>query len=316
MVKSNIYVFNVGGSSLNIESLKMFCLVVDEGSISQAARLSFVSQPAVTRQIHQLENVYGTLLFDRSEGKLIVTETGKMLYPFAKAIIHDFNRSKEVIQQATGTYNASLSVGASLTIGEYLLPSLLGIFKKQMPNVKVSLTIKNTPSILADLSNDVIDLALVEGIVEQKHLVVEKFAEDELVLVCPVDHPWMNRKEIQIEELTNERMIWRESISGTRLIVEHTLREYGVLDKIESYMEISSTQAIKSAVEAGLGISILPRLTVARELEQGFLKEMKLQGIVMKRDLWLVKKPQRFKRGSISSFVDCIINNEEGPVFS
>ena len=242
---------------MNIENLKMFCLVVDEGSISQAARLSFVSQPAVTRQIHQLENFYGTLLFDRSEGKMRVTETGKMLYPFAKAIVNDFNHSKEVIQQLTGEYNANLRVGASLTIGEYLLPSLLGRFKKQRPEIKVTLTIKNTPRVLEDLSNDVIDLALVEGVVGKTDFIVEKFAEDELILVCPSDHPWKDRKEIQIEELGNERMIWRESISGTRLIVENMLREHGVLEKIESYMEIGSTQAIKSAVEAGLGISNL-----------------------------------------------------------
>ena len=264
---------------MNVTSLKMFCLVVDEGSISQAARLSF-NQPAVTRQIRQIEDFYGALLFDRTEGKLTVTETGRMLYPFARAIINDFNRSKEVIQQAVGEGNASLRVGASVTIGEYLLPSLLGRFKKKTPDIKVTLTIKNTPSILEDLTNDVIDLALVEGIVESKHFIVEKFAEDELVLVCPPDHPWRNRKEIHIEELANERMIWRESISGTRLIVENTLREYGVLDMIENYMEISSTQAIKSAVEAGLGISILPRLTVARELEQGFLQEIDCKGLL------------------------------------
>ena len=292
--------------SLNIENLKMFCLVVDEGSISQAARLSFVSQPAVTRQIHQLENFYGTLLFDRTEGKLIVTETGRMLYPFANAIINDFNRSKEVIQQATGEYNANLRVGASLTIGEFLLPSLLGRFKKQTPEITVSLTIKNTPSVLEDLSNDVIDIALVEGIVENENFIVEKFADDELVLVFPTDHPWKDRSEINIEELANERMIWRESLSGTRLTVENTLREYGALDKVESYMEISSTQAIKSAVEAGLGITILPRLTVARELELGFLQEMKIKGIDIRRSLWLVKKPQRFNRIGVSSFIQFI----------
>ncbi|WP_299089662.1 LysR family transcriptional regulator [uncultured Metabacillus sp.] len=291
---------------MNIENLKMFCLVVDEGSISQAARLSFVSQPAVTRQIRQLENVYGTLLFDRTEGKLIVTETGKMLYPFAKAIITDFNRSKEVIQQAIGEYNSTLRVGASLTIGEFLLPSLLGRFKKLTPDIKVSLTIKNTPSVLEDLTNDVIDIALVEGLVDDEDFIVEKFADDELILVFPADHPWRERSEINIEELANERMIWRESLSGTRLIVESTLREHGILDKIESYMEISSTQAIKSAVEAGLGISILPRLTVARELEQGFLKEMKITDIHINRSLWLVKKPQRFHRNGVSRFVEFI----------
>ncbi|WP_335385678.1 LysR family transcriptional regulator [Neobacillus drentensis] len=292
--------------SLNIENLKMFCLVVDEGSISQAARLSYVSQPAVTRQIHQLENYYGTLLFDRSEGKLTVTETGRLLYPFAKEIVNDFNRSKEVIKQITGESNASLRVGASLTIGEYLLPSLLGSFKKQAPEIKVTLTIKNTPSVLEDLENDVIDLALVEGMVENKNLIVEKFADDELVLIYPRDHPWRGRTEINIEELANERMIWRESISGTRLIVEKALRDYGVLDSIESYMEIGSTQAIKSTVEAGLGISILPRLTVARELEQGFLYEIKMTEVEIKRNLWLVKKPQRFRRIGVASFVEFI----------
>ncbi|AZV60075.1 LysR family transcriptional regulator [Peribacillus frigoritolerans] len=289
---------------MKLENLKMFCLVVDEGSISQAARLSFLSQPAVTRQIHQLENYYNTLLFDREEGRLRVTEAGKLLYPFAKAIVNDFNHSKEVIQQSTGKYNANLIVGASLTIGEYLLPSLLGRFKKQQPEIKVTLTIKNTPRVLEDLSNDVIDLALVEGLVENTDFIVDKFAEDELILVCPSDHPWKDRKEIQLEELGNERMIWRESISGTRLIVENMLREHGVLEKIESYMEIGSTQAIKSAVEAGLGISILPRLTVARELEQGFLREVDIYRINMARNLWLVRKNKRFNKIGVSKFVD------------
>lgn len=290
--------------SLKLENLKMFCLVVDEGSISQAARLSFLSQPAVTRQIHQLENYYNTLLFDREEGRLRVTEAGKLLYPFAKAIVNDFNHSKEVIQQSTGKYNANLIVGASLTIGEYLLPSLLGRFKKQQPEIKVTLTIKNTPRVLEDLSNDVIDLALVEGLLENTDFIVDKFAEDELILVCPSDHPWKDRKEIQLEELGNERMIWRESISGTRLIVENMLREHGILEKIESYMEIGSTQAIKSAVEAGLGISILPRLTVARELEQGFLREVDIYRINMARNLWLVRKNKRFNKIGVSKFVD------------
>ncbi|MEB2629151.1 LysR family transcriptional regulator [Peribacillus frigoritolerans] len=289
---------------MKLENLKMFCLVVDEGSISQAARLSFLSQPAVTRQIHQLENYYNTLLFDREEGRLRVTEAGKLLYPFAKAIVNDFNHSKEVIQQSTGKYNANLIVGASLTIGEYLLPSLLGRFKKQQPEIKVTLTIKNTPRVLEDLSNDVIDLALVEGLVENTDFIVDKFAEDELILVCPSDHPWKERKEIQLEELGNERMIWRESISGTRLIVENMLREHGILEKIESYMEIGSTQAIKSAVEAGLGISILPRLTVARELEQGFLREVDIYRINMARNLWVVRKNKRFNKIGVSKFVD------------
>ncbi|MDQ0230703.1 LysR family transcriptional regulator [Metabacillus malikii] len=291
---------------MNIENLKTFCLVVDEGSISQAARLRFISQPAVTRQIHQLENFYGTLLFDRTDGKLTVTEAGKMLYPFATSIINDFTRSKEVIRTANDELNKNLFVGASLTIGEYLLPSLLGRFKKMNPELNITLSIKNTPSVLEDLANNVIDIAMVEGIVENNGFATEKFADDELILVYPPDHHWNNLTEIKIEQLINERMIWRESHSGTRLIVENTLRDHGVLDKIHDFMEISSTQAIKSTVEAGLGISILSRLTVARELELGTLKEMSISGVTIKRSLWLVKKAHRFNRPGVSQFVQFI----------
>ncbi|MGG3467408.1 LysR family transcriptional regulator [Neobacillus pocheonensis] len=293
---------------MNIENLKMFCLVVDEGSISQAARLSYVTQPAVTRQIHQLENYYGTLLFDRTEGKMRVTEAGKMLYPFAKSIVNDFYRSSEVIKQSTGEHNTTLHVGATFTIGEYLLPSLLGRFKKEMPEIKVILTIKNTPGVLEDLTNDVIDLAMVEGIVDNGNLTVEKYADDELILVCSPDHSW--GVQINIEELANERVIWRESISGTRLIVENMLRENGILEKIESYMELGSTQAIKSAVEAGLGISILPRITVAKELEQGTLREVQIIGVKMIRNLWLVKKFHRFNKLGVTKFLDFILKKE------
>lgn len=292
---------------MNIESLRLFCLVVEEGSISQAARLSFVSQPAVTRQIHQLENEYETLLFDRTEGKLKLTEAGHALYPFAKEIVKDINRSKEAVQQVIGNYEMKLSVGASLTIGEYFLPELLGNFKKKYVETTVLLSIGNTQNILEKLSNDLIDIALVEGVVENKSFHIEKFADDELIVVCPVDHHWKNEQEIDILDLTKEHMIWRESTSGTRLIVENALREYDVLDKIENYMELGSTQAIKSAVEAGLGISILPRITVAKELKFGTLAEVKMENIHIKRDLWLVQKPQRFRRSSVDTFIDFIL---------
>lgn len=282
----------------------MFCLVVDEGSISQAARLSYVSQPAVTRQIHQLENYYGALLFDRTDGTMKVTEAGKMLYPYAKTIVHDFKRSKEVIKQAMGEYEITLHLGASFTIGEYLLPSLLGRFKKEIPEMKVTLTIKNTPNVLEDLANDVIDLALVEGLVENESLLVEKFADDELILICSPEHPWAGK--VQVDELLNERMIMRESGSGTRLVVENILRKHGILEKINGYMELGSTQAIKGAVEAGLGISILPRLTVAREIDLGVLKEVDIEGVTIKRNLWLVKKHQRFHKIGVTKFLDFI----------
>ncbi|AXI09874.1 LysR family transcriptional regulator [Oceanobacillus zhaokaii] len=295
---------------MNIDSLKMFCLVIEEGSISQAARLNNVSQPAVTKQIHQMENIYGTLLFDRINGKLKLTEAGHALYPYAKEIVKEFSRSKETVQQVIGNNEQKLSLGASLTIGEYLLPELLGKFKTEYPNMNLLLNIGNTPSILEKLENDVIDIALVEGAVDNNSFQTIKFADDELIFICPYNHPWKQRMNIELQDLIKEHLIWRESTSGTRVIIEKALERYGVLDKIESYMELGSTQAIKSAVEAGLGISILPRITVAKELKHNELCEVKIQDFKLDRDLWLVLKPTRFSRDNVEKFKNFILSTD------
>lgn len=291
---------------MNIATLQMFCLVVDVGSISQAAKLSYVSQPAVTKQIHQLETTYNTLLFDRKDGRLTLTENGKILYPFAKSIVEDFKRSKDAIEVNNKNYHESLKVGASLTIGEYLLPGFLGRFNKKNPNINISLLVENTPRVLEALSNGIIDLALVEGIITDKNLQVESIAEDELILIHSPDHAWKDRESISLQELANEKMLWREPTSGTRLIIENFLREYDILDNIESYMDLGSTQAIKSAVEANLGVSIVSSLTVKRELELGLLCETKIKDVAFKRNLWLVTRKQRFSKNSVRAFVQFI----------
>ncbi|WP_042351263.1 LysR family transcriptional regulator [Bacillus massiliigorillae] len=289
---------------MNIEHLKLFCLVVEEGSISQAARLNYMTQPAVTRHIHHLEDVYGALLFDRTNNKLTVTKIGELLYSYAKTIVNEFNQSQEAVNQAIGKYNETLRVGASFTLGEYYLPNVLGRFKKQNAELNAKLSIKNTPSILEDLANDLIDIAFVEGIVQHSDFTVEKLAEDELILVCSTDHPWKNA--ISIDELENERMIWREANSGTRQIVEEALRENGILSKLNNFMEIGSTQAIKSAVEADLGVSILPKLTVLSELASGRLREISINEVNITRNLWIVKKTQRFTKKVVRDFFEYV----------
>jgi DNA-binding transcriptional LysR family regulator len=291
---------------MNIESLKMFCRVVDEESITKAARLGFVSQPAVTRQIRQLEELYGALLFERADGKLKLTDAGKTLYPYAKEIIEYSKRSFEAIHEITGNQETILHVGASLTIGEYLLPGLLGDFRKRYPDIKFSLTVGNTPTIVTKLENNNIDIALVESDVKDENFITEKFAKDELILVASNNHHWKSKGKINIKELPEEKMIWREQDSGTRLIVEEALREYGLLDKIESFMELGSMQSIKSAVEADLGVSLLPRLTVLKELKYGTLCEIKIADFHLTRDLWIVKKTHRFQKTGLSHFIDFI----------
>ena len=288
---------------MNKSNLEMFCRVVEEGSISQAARIGYVSQPAVTNQIRQLEKYYGVALFDRTGGKLKLTESGSILYPYAKEIIDCFKRSAEAVKGIVNLEAATLNIGASLTIGEYLLPSILGEFQKENKNLKFNLTIGNTPTIVSKLENRDIDIALVEGLVANDDFLIKRFAEDELIVITPSNHRWSNRNEINIEELSEEKMILREKNAGIREIVENVLRENNVLEKVESHMELGSTQSIKSAVEAGLGISILPKLSVSKELELGVLKHVAISDIRIIRDLWVVEIPSRFPRESVNAFI-------------
>lgn len=285
----------------------MFCRVVEEGSISQAARMGFVSQPAVTRQIRQLENNYGTTLFDRQEGKLRVTAAGKKLYPYAKEMVALHRSSFEAIQEHMGEIDKTLRLGASLTIGEYLLPDLIGQFKKHHPDVQFSLSIGNTPQMLEKLEANEIDLAFVEGVFQHDTYKSRKFAEDELILVTSYNHRWGEKKEISLQEISDEKMIWREKESGTRSIVEEALRNHGILEKIDNAMELGSMQAIKSAVEANLGTSILPRLTVKKELEFEVLREISVKDFHLVRDFWMVVKEQRFKREIQRNFEEFLI---------
>ena len=293
--------------TININSFHLFCLVVEEGSISRAAKKCYISQPAVTRHIHQLEDFYGVLLFERTKGALKISKAGEVLYPYAKAIVDGFRRSEEAVKQFSGQAEVHLRIGATLTIGEYMLPKLLGQFKQRHPDIHLTLEIGNTPHMLDALMNGQIHLALIEGAFKRsKNLSVRKFAEDELVLVCSTTHPWRDREEISVHELLEEQMIWREERSGTRKIVERALAPYQAKGDIENAMEMGSTQAIKSAVEANLGVSILPKMAVEREIRSGLLHIVNIPELPLKRDLHLVQKRQRFPHAGVDMIVDFI----------
>lgn len=288
---------------MNIENLKLFCQVVEHGNISQVARTSYITQPAVTSKIRQLETYYGVALFDRQSGVLRVTEAGAILYPYAKEIVEYFNRSQDVMDNIASEKEEILHIGASLTIGEYLLPKVLGKLQKKNKAFQFSLTIGSTPTILSKLENLEIDIALVEGIVERKDFQIERFAKDELILIIPQNHQWKDRKEISIEALAEERILLREKNAGARKIIESVLAENQVLERISSSIELGSTQAIISAVEAGLGIGIVPKLSVTHVLQLGIVHHLPIRNTNISRDLWIVQRPTRFPKNSIGLFV-------------
>src|SRR5690625_1991910 len=292
---------------MNIENLQLFCQVVEEGSFSEVARKNFLTQPAITRKMNQMEEKYGTLLFDRTMGNIRLTSAGEILYPYAKEIVEYDKRSLEAVQLFLGVQEKSIRIGASLTIGEYVLPNIIGEYTKKNKETRFSLTIGNTPFILSLLDNHKIDIALVESEVTEKDFILKKFANDELILVTSSEHHWEGNSEIFLEELLEEKMIWREKDSGMRMMIEKALQEHGVLEYVKNTMELGSLQAIKSAVEANLGVSLLPRITVRKELRYGTLQKVNITNFTLKRDLWIVEKPQRFVRDGVMRFKEFVL---------
>lgn len=277
-------------------------MVIETGSISQAARISYITQPTVTNQIRQLEEYFGMKLFNREYGRISPTEAGAKLYPFAKEMIDTLENSREMLRSLASDYESALHIGATLTIGEFLLPKIIGDFQRQYKNIKSTLLIGNTPEVIAKLENNDIDIALVEGIVTKEAFQITKFSEDELVVVIPNHHAWAGQEEISIQDIPMEKMIWREPNSGIRKIIEDIFIEHKILHQIKSQMELGSTQAIKSAVEAGLGISILPSLSIQREVELGLLRFSHITEMKMTRDLSIIRKPTRFPKENVRKF--------------
>ncbi|SDI44398.1 transcriptional regulator, LysR family [Alteribacillus persepolensis] len=291
---------------MNIQTFQLFCYVKEEGSISAAAKKAYLSQPAVTKKIRQLEEHYSTLLFDREHSSIVLTPAGERLYYHAKNIVKEYEQSVENIEELRGIHTQTLKIGSSYTLGEYILPEIISAFQQDYPALQIQLSISNTPAVLADLEEENIDLAFVEGNVQNPQLNKKVIASDHIVLIVSPKHPWAKKKHIVPRDLLSERMVKRERTSASRQIVEDHLSEKIDLSQIESTLELSTTQAIKSAVQSGLGYGYVSRLAVRQELQAGLLCEVDVSGVHIQRPLWVTSRVQRFAKESIAQFSDYV----------
>lgn len=286
---------------MNIGSMKIFCDVVHTKSFTKTAQNHYVSQPAVTKQIRLLENDYNAILFNRDERVLTLTEAGEIFYVYAKEILRMNEVLFQEIQHKVNQQNQKLVVGASFTIGEYLLPALISEFKKEEKGIQIDLSIGNTPTILEKLNTNKIDIALVEGVFQIEDYNVFKFAEDRLVPICSYKNKLLKQDNIQLQDIIKEQFIVREKASGMRKIIKNELKRHDI-EQEQPFMELGSIQAIKSSVEANLGVSFLPEITIQKELEFGALYQIDLDGLNLSRDYWIVQKESRFNKQVVKKF--------------
>ena len=277
--------------------LKVFCTVAETKSFSKTSEIIHLTQPAVSLQIQALEEMYETKLFDRSSSKVTLTPAGEVLYKYAKDILALYVSAEKVIGEMTGLVKGSITIGAGSTIGNYLLPSVISDFRRAHPKIKVHLFVANMQRVIELLNAGNISLGLVEGDVKRQKMVVEKLISDELLVIVPTHHPWSKRKDVSVAELIDEPFILREAGSGTRQTIEKFFARHGITPQnMKVSMVLGSTQAIKEAVENGLGVSIISRWSARKELRFGTLHTLNFKEEKMVRNFSLLTH-----RNSVSS---------------
>ncbi len=265
--------------------LKVFRVVATRLNFSRAAEELLLTQPAVTQQIKALENEYGVALFDRVGGHISLTASGKALLPYALRLKEISDEASVAVANASGTLGGQLAVGASQTIGQYLLPAMVAGFLRENPHVSVSARSGNTDAILAALTEHTIDLALIEGPAARKDVRTQPFMQDYMVLVVPASHEWAEQ-EVDSSALKQVPLLTREFGSGSRRVVERALNKAGIkLRDLKIRMELDSTEGLLSAVEAGLGVAFVSRWAVRNQLALGTLKIARVRGVNLSRTL-------------------------------
>jgi LysR family transcriptional regulator, transcriptional activator of the cysJI operon len=284
--------------------LQVFHTVAKQLSFTKAAELLFMTQPAVTFQVKQLEEHFNTRLFERSHGKISLTPAGELALDYAERILNLTSEMEARISELTGQVSGPLLIGASTTIAEYMLPRLLGEFKRLHPETQARLTVANSETIENKVADHTLDLGLIESPSHHPNLVTKVCCEDELIMIVAPDGEFAKLKTVTPAQVATQPYISRESGSGTRECIDEFFKLNGVsLDEVNLVMELGSREAIKGAVAAGLGVAVLSATTVAKEVKLGELVAVPINP-PLRRQLSLVYPQEKFRSKLLQAFLD------------
>lgn len=271
-----------------MDPLKVFVTVIEQKNFSRAGDILNLSQPGVSLHIRNLENELGTKLIYRSPKQVQITEPGKILYRHAKQMLNHYETAKREINEFNNVVSGTMKIGASFTIGEYYLPKVLAEFAAQYPMVDIQIIISNSNDVIQGIRSNKLDIGLIEGETDYKDIDVMPFMNDEMIVVVPPDHPLSQMDLIEGNMLQNQIWVLREQGSGTRTYSDKLLSSLEL--NIKKTFIFTSIQGVKEAVMAGLGIALLSRLTVRKELKSNELKTFHLKNEPLIRPFSIVKK--------------------------
>lgn len=284
--------------------LQIFHAVAREGSFTRAAEALFMSQPAVTFQIRQLEERYQVRLFERGHGRIALTPAGEMVLHYAEQIIALSDEMETRLGEMTGEMRGLLLIGASTSLGEAMLPKILGEFNALYPQARPRLVIANSETIESRVAAHSIDVGLVDAKPQEANLELTPCGEDELQVICAPDYPLAGQSSVTPKQLRDYEYISREPGSGTRTATEACFAAAGVPpESLKMQMELGSPESLKGVVASGLGFSVIARNACEADIQSGRLVAIPLKPR-LKRSLYIVSPKDRFRSRLVSTFID------------
>ncbi|MEH2169403.1 MAG: LysR family transcriptional regulator [Nostoc sp.] len=300
-----------------LDQLRILKAIAQEGSFKRAADSLYVSQPAVSLQVQNLERQLDVPLFDRGGRRAQLTEAGHLLLNYGEKILSLCQETCRAIEDLQNLQGGTLIVGASQTTGTYLLPRMIGMFRQKYPDVAVQLHVHSTRRTAWSVANGQVDLAIIGGEIPgelSESLEVIPYAEDELALILPVFHPFTKLEKIQKEDLYKLQFIALDSQSTIRKVIDQVLARCEIdTRRFKVEMELNSIEAIKNAVQSGLGAAFVSTSAIAKELQMGVLHRTPIEGVVVKRTLWLICNPNRYRSKAAEAFSQEILPHFANP---
>jgi DNA-binding transcriptional LysR family regulator len=295
---------------MDLRRLEVFCKVYELKSFSRAGKACLLSQPTVSEHIRHLETHLDVRLFDRLGREVVPTRAGEILYNYARRMLNLKREASQTLERYRGKMSGDLELGGSTIPGQYILPSLIGRFREKFPNIFTKLVIADTMKITNLVLDGGLELGVVGAKIKNNKLQFEKLYDDELVLAVSPDHHWAKRSAIRLEELSDAPFIMREQGSGTRMTMLEILEQAGLdPQEFKAVAEMGSTDAIRQAIKARVGVSILSRRAIADELQFNRLCQIPVQGLSLTRHFYLVTHNKRSRSPIGEAFVEFLIEN-------
>jgi len=287
---------------MELKFIEIFCAVVELKSFSKAAQALHLTQPTISVHIKALEDEFSTKLLDRLGRTVLPTQDGEILYQYAKEIVTLKENTRRAMERVTGTVSGKLVIGASTIPGEYILPQQLAKYKRAYPDVIPMLRIADSSDIYESVLRGEVDLAVIGMAVKDKNIITRKYLGDEIILAAPASY---KASILQRDDFRAVPLLVREKGSGSRSSLEEHLNRIGLtLDSLNIIAEIGSSQALIQAVKAGMGLAFTSRLSIREEIERGTLKTVKVKGILVQRNFYVITHRLRFGSLLCRSFIE------------